>query len=85
MLRDVAWSRDRYERVLRVVGAVDPTGLVAMGCPYDEYSPEVDRLIRLVPVTVDQVRAVWLDMFDEPLGALTDIQARQIADAVNQI
>lgn len=56
-----------------------------MGCPYDEYSPEVDRLIPLVPVTVDQVRAVWLDMFDEPLGALTDIQARQITDAVNQI
>ena len=84
MLHNVAWSRDRYERVLRAVGAVDPTGLVAMGCPYDEYSPEVDRLIPLVPVTVDQVRAVWLDMLDDPHGALTDIQARRIADALNQ-
>jgi len=35
-------------------------------------------------VTVHQVRAAWLDMFAEPLGVLTDIQARQIADAVNQ-
>ncbi|KAA0093576.1 hypothetical protein CIW49_26295 [Mycolicibacterium sp. P1-18] len=70
--------------MLRAVAAVDPTGLVAMGCPDDEYAPEVDRLIPLVPVTVDQVRAVWLDMFDDSLGVLTDLQARQIADAVNQ-
>lgn len=84
MLRCVQWSTDRYERALRAVAAIDPTGLVAMGCSYDEYRPEIDRLIPLAPVTVEQVRSVWLDMFDDTLGTLTDAQADQIAEAVNR-
>jgi len=84
MLPRVTGPEDRRRRVLRAVAAVDPVGIMAAGAPYDEYAPEVDRLIPLAPVTVAQVRRVWLDMFDDRLGALTDGQARQIADAVNQ-
>lgn len=83
MLPTVTGPEDRRRRALRAVASVDPVGLVAAGAPYDEYAPEVDRLLPLAPVTVEQVRAVWSDMFDDHLGALSEEQARQIADAVN--
>ena len=79
MLHDVAGSRDRYERVLRAIGAVDPTGLVAIGCPYDEYSPEVDRLIPLVPSVIglssDDVRVDATVALRSALAALPIVPA----------
>jgi hypothetical protein len=50
------------DAVRRVVDAQDPEGLLALGAPADEYSPEVAALAELVaagPVTDAGVLAVW--------------------------
>ena len=52
--------------VKAVVDAEDPEGLLAMGAPADEYSPEVPDLVRLVAeqrVTAAAVLAVWEHWF----------------------
>lgn len=49
-----------------IVDALDPEGLLAIGAPADEYSPEVDALAGLVaagPVTAADVLATWEHWF----------------------
>lgn len=83
MLLDVQHSDERHQLAVQAIAMIDPVGLVAMGFPHDEYAPEIDRLIPLAPVSAEQVRSVWLDMFGEYTGSLTDEQAAQIAAAIN--
>jgi hypothetical protein len=65
-----------------VVNREDPVGLLALGCPDDEYDPEVQDLTKRA-VTADQVNAVFLHWFGES-GAMPPEMAARIADGINQ-
>lgn len=54
------------DAVRRIVDGLDPQGLLALGAPADEYSPEVAALAELVaagPVGAAGVLAVWEHWF----------------------
>lgn len=90
----VARRSEHYDRalaaVMSIVNAHDPTGLLGLGAPRDEYDPEVTELTRMVagpdPITETDVRKVWVRWFGadggsptmEQLGTLTsDLRALQ--------
>ena len=58
---------DLVGAVRAVLAEEDPEGLLALGCPVDEYDPEVPDLVRLVvdgSVTADRVLQVWEKWFE---------------------
>lgn len=61
---------------------LDPWGLVAIGAPRDEYTPEVDALLALTrPVTPDEVQATFTRMAQP----VSDVDAFGLADAFNAV
>ncbi len=82
------------EAVGRVVDAQDPEGLLAMGCPVDEYESEVRALAGLVargPVTSAEVLRIWEHWFgpgsslmrsparlDRLTGELVEVRRRRV-------
>lgn len=61
---------------------LDPWGLVAIGAPRDEYTPEVDALLELGrPVTPDEVQAT----FTRLAQPVSDVDAFGLADAFNAV
>ncbi|MCL8252042.1 hypothetical protein AERO_11665 [Aeromicrobium fastidiosum] len=73
----------RFERLTAAVNEADPAGLVAMGCPYYEYRPEVDDLLALTEATPQDVQAVFDRWFDG-LVDLAPGTAQRLAAAARQ-
>jgi hypothetical protein len=74
----------RFERITAAVNAEDPAGLLAAGCAYYEYQPEVDDLARLgVAVTTDDVRQVFDRWFGDA-HRLDHDTAERLVDVVRQ-
>ncbi len=71
--------------IKEVVDKNDPMGLLSMGCPEDEYKPEIDRLSLRIreDMTKEEISTiiynVFLDMFSQPIDkALCDKMAQEI-------
>ena len=65
----------------------DPMGLLAMGCPDDEYIPEVKRLAPQIKkdMTVQEIstllRDVFVEMFSQPIDkTICDKMAHEITE-----
>lgn len=70
-----------FLRVRAVVNAVDPVGLIALGCPEDEYDPEVRDIVRLGErVTAEEVLNVFIRWFGDD-GRMERRHAEAIASA----
>jgi hypothetical protein len=66
------------------VNAVDPVGLIAAGCPDDEYDPEVKALIkRRGPVTPEGVAKVFIRYLGRDYGRVTPDDAARVAEGIN--
>ena len=68
-----------------VVDKNDPVGLLGLGCPEDEYEPEIDRIFARIQagMTVKEIagiiHAVFLEMFNESIDRkLCDIMASEM-------
>jgi len=66
--------KDTIKQVLRLLNELDPYGLepgLPDGAPADEYDMEAApialRLMKDGAITAEQVDAIWLKWFDEPL------------------
>jgi hypothetical protein len=61
-------------RVNAAVNSADPVGLLALGCPSDEYGPEISRILPLLfsatsPQQFEhQLYELFVEMFDETAG-----------------
>lgn len=67
-----------------VVNEVDPVGLIGMGCPDDEYDPEVEDLVASRrPVTPEGVAEVFIQWFGADSGRITSDDAARIAEGIN--
>ena len=71
----------RFERLTAAVNAADPAGLIATGCPYYEYQPEVDDLLGLADATPHDVHAVFDRWFAASHHLDRDTAARLAAAA----
>lgn len=64
---------EKYNFTKKIVDEWDPIGLLAMGCPDDEYSPEIVDIVKLLPQmqSVEElasgIREVFLEWFGEHL------------------
>lgn len=64
---------NEYVTFKKIIDEWDPIGLLKMGCPDDEYAPEVVDIIRLLPrvKSVDElamgIQKVFTDWFAETL------------------
>jgi hypothetical protein len=62
-------------RVTAAVNAADPIGLLALGCPSDEYGPEISRILPLLSRATslqqfeEQLYGLFVEMFNETAGA----------------
>lgn len=71
-----------FLRVRAVVNEVDPVGLIALGCPEDEYDPEVEDIVSLSEhVNADEVLNVFVRWFGDD-GRMERRHAEAIASAV---
>ena len=68
-----------------VIDKHDPMGLLAMGCPDDEYKPEIDRLAARIrddmtePELSTVIYDLFLEMFSQPISKdLCDKMAKEI-------
>jgi hypothetical protein len=82
-------DRTVFDAVKAVLDQFDPEGLLAMGAPSDEYSPEAadfaERLRRGDPMTPDLVTRVWIGRFYEDCGLVQQDLAAPLAEALNRI
>jgi len=64
---------NKYVLVKEVIDEWDPIGLLGMGCPDDEYDPEIGDIVRLLSniKSVDElaggINKVFIKWFDEDL------------------
>jgi hypothetical protein len=73
-----------YFLAARAVNEVDPVGLIDIGCPEDEYDPEVEDLIKWRdPVSAERVADVFLRWFGPESGAMSSSDAARIAAGIN--
>jgi hypothetical protein len=62
-------------RVTAAVNAADPIGLLALGCPSDEYGPEIAKILPLLFRATSlqqfeqQLYELFVEMFDETAGS----------------
>jgi hypothetical protein len=80
---DLAGYAALRETVGAAVYAADPIGLLAAGCPSDEYGPEIVQIIPHVRTATsaddlrDKVHRIFVDSFDErmagPAGAYASL------------
>lgn len=74
----------RFECLTAAVNAEDPAGLIAAGCSYYEYEPEVDEIDSLgTDVTAAHVREIF-DRWFADSHALTDDAAERIASTTHR-
>ena len=72
------------------LAALDPEGLVACGCPADEYGPEAAALAEAVAdghsLTGPEAAACWADWFGPHCALMADpAAAARVAGAVNRL
>ena len=74
-----------FTLIKNVIDKHDPMGLLAMGCPDDEYIPEVKRLSPIINKGMTEqelstlIHDVFVEMFSEPIDkALCDKMAQEI-------
>ena len=74
--------KDMVTSVLALLNDVDPYGLepgTAEGAPQDEYEPEASPMARLLlehgSISSDEVDAIWLEWFQEPLSEFIGAEA----------
>lgn len=71
-------GRTLAEKVKAIVNKHDPIGLFCMGCPDDEYSPEIERIVPKLQGTAsveqlhDEVYRTFVDMFGDLVGPKDD-------------
>jgi hypothetical protein len=71
---DLAGYAALRERVGAAVAAADPLGLLAMGCPPEEYAPEVVQIIphvdraESIEALRTKVHEVFVSMFDADIA-----------------
>ncbi len=62
------------QKVKEIVNKYDPIGLLKMGCPADEYDPEIKKITPLLKKYVnkkdfhDKVYDVFVEMFDKKIA-----------------
>lgn len=67
-----------YREVTSVLARHDPIGLVELGCPEDEYSPEAARIARRTATAAspaelaDLMHDVFIEFFDAELAGSPD-------------
>lgn len=78
--------RSAYFLAVRaVVNREDPVGLIAMGCPEDEYDSEIEDLVKWrESVTPEAVAEVFLRWFGPGTGDVPNDKASRIAAGVNE-
>lgn len=65
---------DKYITVKKVIDEWDPIGLLSMGCPDDEYDPEIKDIVQLlsniesVDEFADGIQKVFFKWFQEELN-----------------
>lgn len=65
---------DKYVLVKKIIDEWDPIGLLHLGCPNDEYDPEIDDIVKLLPQvnSVNElalgIRQVFIKWFEEYLS-----------------
>lgn len=78
---DLAGYAALRETVGAAVHAADPIGLLAAGCPSDEYGPEIVQIIPHVRTATsaddlrDKVHRIFVDSFEENLAGSVDAYA----------
>lgn len=76
---DVA-RRDLRQVVKKAVDRFDPIGLLSMGCPDDEYAPEIERIVQRLSavktLSLDRVQTIlhetFVEYFDQELAGPRD-------------
>lgn len=65
---DVA-RRDLRQVVKKAVDRFDPIGLLSLGCPDDEYAPEIERIVQQLntakALSLDRVQTILHETFVE--------------------
>jgi hypothetical protein len=64
---------NKYCSVKEVIDEWDPIGLLGMGCPDDEYDPEIRDIVRLLSIinSIDElavrIQKVFINWFEEEM------------------
>ncbi len=62
-------SKELYQVVREVVDRLDPIGLLALGCPADEYAPEIERIAQRLTtakaLSLETVQTILYETFAE--------------------
>jgi hypothetical protein len=75
--------------VKQAIDQADPIGLLDMGCPDDEYDPEIERVLTYVaayadPVSLgERIHQTFIEMFDKQIAGPPEVYqriARQILE-----
>jgi hypothetical protein len=69
-----------YEVVKEIVDRLDPIGLLALGCPDDEYAPEIERIAQRLAtakaLSLEMVQTIlhetFAEFFDDELAGPTE-------------
>ncbi len=87
-----SWPRDPESLralIRQAIDQADPIGLLAIGCPDDEYDPEIERVLAYVtayddPIALgDRIHQTFIEMFDERIAGSPEVYqriARQILE-----
>lgn len=75
-----AANREPLQIVKKVIDRLDPIGLLSMGCPDDEYAPEIERIVQQLmtvkPLSLDIVQTIlhetFVEYFDRELAGSRD-------------
>jgi len=65
--------------VKQAIDRADPIGLLAIGCPDDEYDPEIDRMMEYATAYSDpqelgeRIHQTFIEMFDERIAGLPEV------------
>lgn len=79
--------------VKEAIDQADPIGLLEIGCPGDEYDPEIDRVLAHVLEYSDpgglgeRIHQVFIEMFDERIAGPLEVYdriARRIVEAMRE-
>ncbi len=57
-----------------IINKIDPIGLISLHCPDDEYDPEVNEILKIIPDSrsvqqlADMIHSVFIKWFDPQLA-----------------
>ncbi|MCS7074815.1 MAG: hypothetical protein NZ108_10150 [Bacteroidia bacterium] len=78
-----------YEKVQAIINEIDPVGLIDLGCPQDEYEPEIKNFLpKLHGKSRSEIQEivykVFSNMFDEEAGE-NDERYAEIAERLYRL